>query len=359
MLIYLSVFGATMLVGVLLVSTQNWHGSFSADSTFGVQKFHTTPTPRIGGIAIVAGLLVCFYLASPDIKKILGPMLLAAIPAFGAGLIEDFTKKVGVKPRLIATIFSGALACILTGIAMQNTGLPPLDWALRFFPLAVVFTAVAVGGMANAINIIDGFNGLASGAVAIMLGALGLIAHSVGDTSLAQLSWLMATVVVGFVAVNWPFGKIFLGDGGAYLIGFVLAWICILLPMRNPQVTGWVILLVCAYPVLEVAFSVHRRFNADDQHSSMADDRHMHHLIYKTIVRQVFGHMSNKLQNGMTSPFCWLGVMLPAAWAVIFAQNTSMLILGFVLSIGLYAFFYGKFEKLVVDIAALKAAGKH
>ena len=175
----------SFLASFVLVITKNWHGRFSLDSATGVQKFHTEATPRIGGVGVMAGLLAGCWLAPPDVRALLGPMLLASSLAFGFGLLEDICKTVGVLPRLLATMGSGLLAWHLTGVAMQNTGVYLLDWALQWLPLAVLFTAFAVGGVANAVNIIDGFNGLASGSVAIMAGAIGLIALDVGDPSLA------------------------------------------------------------------------------------------------------------------------------------------------------------------------------
>ena len=292
-----------------------------------MQNHHTEPTPRIGGVAIVLGLVAAWLLAAPAVRAILGPMLLAGIPAFAFGLAEDITKKVGVLPRLLATMFSGALAWYLTGVAMQHTDVPPLDWLLHFIPVAVVFTAFAVGGVANAVNIIDGFNGLAAGAVAIMLGAMGVIALNVGDAPLATVCLAVAVSTLGFGAVNWPLGKIFLGDGGAYLLGFLLAWVAVLLPMRNPEVNAWATILVCAYPVLEVGFSVRRRHNREGHHPGQPDKVHLHHLIHRRVVCHAFPHISAALQNGFTSPLCWLFVALPAAWAVVFAQNTPMLII--------------------------------
>lgn len=174
MSVYIAAFVVTLVVSLLLVVSQDWHGHFSMDGTDGVQKHHAHPTPRIGGVAVMLGLLAVWALAATDVKAILGPMLLASVPAFAAGLLEDVTKKVGVLPRLLAATVSGALAWYLTGVAMRNTGVAPLDWLLAFTPLAVLFTAFAVGGVANAINIIDGFNGLASGSMAIMLGPWGL-----------------------------------------------------------------------------------------------------------------------------------------------------------------------------------------
>jgi UDP-N-acetylmuramyl pentapeptide phosphotransferase/UDP-N-acetylglucosamine-1-phosphate transferase len=349
-------FAVTLLVGLLLVLTQRWHGRFSMDSAVGVQKIHALPTPRIGGVAIAAGLLAATSQATPAVRAILGPMLLAAIPAFAAGLLEDVTKKVGVMPRLLATMFSGALAWYLTGVAMQDTGFPPLDWALAYTPMAVLFTAFAVGGVANVVNIIDGFNGLATGSVAIMLGAVGLIAFNVGDTPLATVCLLLAAVALGFGAVNWPLGKIFLGDSGAYLLGFLLAWVAVLLPMRSHQVNAWATILVCAYPVLEVGFSVRRRRKRQHGHVGQPDKAHLHHFIHRRVVRPLFPKASAALQNGLTSPLCWLYALLPASWAVVFAQDTAMLAWGFLLSIAVYGALYYRLTRFHWLPAAAPAA---
>lgn len=337
---HLVAFLVTLFVSLALVLTQRWHGHFSMDSSVGVQKFHTSPTPRVGGIAILSGLLAAFMLAEHDVKEILGPMLLAGSPAFLAGLLEDITKKVGVLPRLLATMFSGALICFLTGIAMRNTGVAGLDWLLKFTPVAVVFTAFAVGGVANAINIIDGFNGLATGAVAIMFGAIGLIAFNQGDASLSTVCFLLAAGALGFGAVNWPLGKIFMGDGGAYLMGFLLAWVAVLLPMRNLEVNAWAAMLVCAYPVLEVGFSYRRKSGREGHRPGQPDKVHLHMLVHRRVARPMFSKHSRALQNGMTSPFAWLYAALPAVWAVIFAKNTFALVMGFVLAIIIYSIIY-------------------
>ena len=337
---YVVVFFATLCIGWFLVLTQRWHGRFSLDSTTGVQKHHKHPTPRIGGVAIASGLLVAWACAEQDVSNILEATLLAAIPAFIFGLAEDITKKIGVLSRLLATMFSGVVAWYLTGIAMQNTGFPPLDFVLQITPVAVIFTAFAVGGVANSINIIDGFNGLASGSVAIMLAALGLMGHQLGDADYAQVCFLMAVCAFGFGAVNWPLGKIFLGDGGAYLLGFILAWMAVLLPMRHPQVSAWATILVVAYPVLEVVFSIVRRRQREGHHPGQPDKVHLHHLIHRRIVCQRWPRLSGRLKNGMTSPFCWLLAAAPATWAVVFAQSKVMLVLGLLLATVGYSMLY-------------------
>jgi UDP-N-acetylmuramyl pentapeptide phosphotransferase/UDP-N-acetylglucosamine-1-phosphate transferase len=341
MLPYLAAIATSFLVSVLLVWSQRWHGHLSMDGLFGVQKVHTEPTPRIGGVAIALGLVVVYLLASGPVQQILGPMLLASVPAFAAGLVEDLTKRVAVLPRLLATMFSGGLAWWLTGVAMQDTGVLPLDLLLSYTPLAVLFTAFAVGGVANAVNITDCFNGLAAGSVAIMLGALGLMALRVGDPTLATLCFLLVAVVVGFGLVNWPFGKLFLGDSGAYLLGFVLGWVAVLLPMRTPGVNAWATMLVCAYPVLEVAFSVRRRRKRAG-HADQPDRMHLHHLLHRRAICQWFPSLGRNLKNAYTSPLCWLFTAVPAAWAIVFAENTPLLVFGFCAVVFAYAAFYAR-----------------
>lgn len=196
--------------------------------------------------------------------------------------------------------------------------------------------------MANAVNIIDGFNGLASGSVAIMLAAMGWIAFGVCDASAATVCFAVAAVALGFGAMNWPLGKIFLGDGGAYLLGFLLAWMAVLLPMRNAQLTAWTTMLVCAYPVLEVAFSVQRRRKREGHHPGQPDKAHLHHFLHRRLVCKLFPGHSAALKNGLTSPFCWLYAALPAGWAVVFAEQPAMLAVGFGVAVFTYAVIYAR-----------------
>lgn len=305
-----------------LVLTKSWHGGFSMDSTYGVQKVHLAPTPRIGGVGIAIGVLVGFAASSQDPlaaekRAILSGIILAGIPAFVFGLLEDLTKRVSVRARLLATMGSGLLGWGVTGVTLNEVGIPGVDWLLGFTAVAVLFTAFAVGGIANAINIIDGFNGLAAGAVLIMLAAFGIIARQVGDIPLAFSCLMIAGAVLGFLLVNWPLGKIFLGDGGAYFLGFALAWIAILLPDRNPSVSPWTSLLICAYPILEVATSYLRRARRDGHHPGQPDRLHLHHLIHGRLVRPWFRGVPRRYHNGLTAPFCWALVAVPAGLAVV------------------------------------------
>lgn len=333
--------GVALLVALLLVCTQHWHGHLSMDSEEGVQKFHTEPTPRVGGVAIAAGIVAGYLLAAPEKKTLLGPLILAGIPAFAFGLLEDVTKRVSVRTRLLATMGCGVLGWAITGYSITGANLPGLNWLLGFTAISVLFTAFAVGGIANAINIVDGFNGLAAGTVIIILTAFGVMTTALGDHDLALVSLILAGAVVGFLLVNWPLGKIFLGDGGAYFVGFALAWLAVLILKRHAEVSAWAPMLVCGFPILEVLFSIVRRRRRNLSPGD-PDRLHLHSLVKRRLVSAWLPKASNLKQNSATGAIMWFAALVPAVIAVTWPTHTSMLVLGFVVCALLYTAAYAR-----------------
>jgi UDP-N-acetylmuramyl pentapeptide phosphotransferase/UDP-N-acetylglucosamine-1-phosphate transferase len=310
-------FVSTFLLCVLMVITKRWHGALTMDLTEGVQKFHTAPTPRVGGVPIVFGLIVAWGKAPADVQSMLTPILFASMPAFLFGVAEDITKRVGVMQRLLATMASGLLAWWITDYSLSRIDIWGVDALLKFTVVSVIFTAFAVGGVANAINIIDGFNGLASTMATLAFIGFGMIAWQVGDTTLASVSLILAACVWGFFWVNWPFGKLFLGDGGSYFIGFALAWVAVLLIERNPGVSAFAAVVICVHPVTEVLFSIFRR-KVRKAHPGMPDRLHFHSLVKRRYVARWFGQYSNKVRNSITGIL--IGVM--TLTAVVLASIT-------------------------------------
>jgi UDP-N-acetylmuramyl pentapeptide phosphotransferase/UDP-N-acetylglucosamine-1-phosphate transferase len=292
-------FIASLAVCILLVLTKSWHGTLSMDVKEGIQKFHSTPTPRIGGLAIVAALWVAWLNAPSELKSLIGMFLLAGLPAFMFGLAEDITKKVSVLQRLVATMASGFLAWWLTDYSLTRVDVWGVDYLLTFTVVSIFFTGFAVGGVANSINIIDGFNGLASTTSTLAFASFALIAYQVGDTQLAAISLVLAACVWGFFWINWPYGKIFLGDGGSYFVGFCLAWVAVMLIERNPRVSAFAALLICVHPVTEVLFSIYRR-KLKKLHPGHPDRLHFHSLIKQRYVRRWFSGVGSNGSNSIT-----------------------------------------------------------
>jgi len=324
---------ASFLVSVLLVSTKSWHGAFSVDETEGIQKFHFSPTPRIGGVAILAGLFVAWFSASQELKSMIGIFLVAGLPAFVFGIAEDTTKKVSVLQRLLATMASGLLAWWLTGYSITRVDVWGIDSVLSVSFISVLFTCFVVGGVANSINMIDGFNGLASTTSTLALTSFALIAYQEGDMQLAAISLVLAACVLGFFGVNWPFGKIFLGDGGAYFVGFSLAWVAVMLIERNTKVSAFAAVLVCAHPVTEVLLSIYRR-KIKKLHPGQPDRIHFHSLVYRRYIRRWLSGESPSVRNSITGlmvGFMSLGagilanIFYQSLWCSLFALLVLML----------------------------------
>ena len=279
----------SFLTCLLIVKTKRWHRLITSDSSEGVQKIHHQLTPRVGGLGVFIAVVCAYFSENSSRTDILGPLIMAGSTAFLFGFAEDLTKQVNVLSRLLATILAGVLGWAITGISLSHIGVPFIDLLLKNQGLSVLFTAVAIGGIANAINMIDGLNGLASSMMVIALVAIAAIAHSVGDLSLAIASLTLAAAIFGFFLHNWPWGNLFLGDGGSYFCGFGLAWCCVLLMERNPTISPFAGLLVCIYPFTEVLFSVYRR-KIRAHNPTGPDLQHLHSLIYR---RYLF---TNKLQ---------------------------------------------------------------
>jgi len=330
---------STFLTCLAICLSKQWHGRWTTDHHHGVQKFHTHPTARVGGVAMNLGIVISLLLLDKAESSIMLPLFTASIPAFLIGLTEDLTKKIGVLMRLGATFASGILACLLSGISLNRLDILGVDLLLAWPVVSVIFTAFAVAGISNAVNIVDGFNGLASGLVAMSLTALGFVAQSVGDTILMNVCILLFAVLMGFMVMNFPFGKIFMGDGGAYLTGFWLAWIAILLPIRNPSISPWCSLLACLYPVLEVLFSMARRLSRN-LHPGHPDRLHLHSLVKTRIVRKRLAGFPHTLVNSAVSPLIWSMSAVPCILSVAFASNLIALVFSVVICAICYKLIY-------------------
>ncbi|WP_194945235.1 glycosyltransferase [Limnohabitans sp. DM1] len=320
---------SSFVLCVLLVLTKRWHGVWSMDFSDGIQKFHTAPTPRVGGIPIVMSLGIAWTQAPANVQAMLTPILIAGMPAFLFGVAEDISKRISVMLRLLATMASGLLAWWITDYSLTRVDIWGVDWFMQFTLVSVIFTAFAVGGVANSINIIDGFNGLASTMSTLAFMGYAMIAWQVGDTTLASVSLLLAACVWGFFWVNWPFGKLFLGDGGSYFIGFGLAWVAVLLLERNPSVSAFAALVICVHPVTEVLFSIYRR-KVKKANPGHPDRLHFHSLVKRRYVARWFSQYPACTGNSITGVLIGFMTLMAIVLANLSYASTAVSALVFV-----------------------------
>jgi UDP-GlcNAc:undecaprenyl-phosphate/decaprenyl-phosphate GlcNAc-1-phosphate transferase len=223
-LIFISAAISSWFISFLVIRYEHLHAHLSHDHIdAGPQKFHAEPTPRIGGLALFGGLIVSAWvtpilISEPfQFENYFSAFFLAATPAFFGGIVEDITKGVGVLQRLLLTMISAAIGAWLLGAVIARLDIPILDNLMLWLPFAIALTVIAVGGVANSINIIDGYNGLAAGFCMIALSAMAVVAAQVNDNLIVMMSISMIGALLGFLVWNWPKGRIFMGDGGAYL----------------------------------------------------------------------------------------------------------------------------------------------
>ncbi len=329
------------VASIALVLSTGIHGHYSLDSDVGIQKLHTNATPRVGGLAIMGGFIMAGLFLHGEAQRLWGIIGLAGLPALAFGLAEDLTKKVSVKWRLLATIFSGLIFAVLSGYSITSVDLGWMDLLLGVPALAFAFTAFAVGGVANSINIIDGFHGLASGTLMIILMAFALVGHRVGDTLLVEVAVTMLLVVGGFFIVNFPRGKLFLGDAGAYFTGYVVAVMAVLLPARNLEVSPWVSLLVLAYPVTETLVSILRRLVKQGHSPGAPDSDHLHHVVHRGWALRLGAHMASpEAGNALTSAIVWPLPCLTLVAVQIGTLQTGQTMLLLLLGVAIYALYY-------------------
>jgi len=327
-----SILGSSFAVCALLILTQRWHGRLPLDHDLsGAQKIHQFPVPRVGGLGIAVGLCMgafAGFLLGGTTYPLILKLLLSASPVFIAGFLEDLTKRVSVRMRLNASFASAGMAAWLLGAHLSKLDTPGLDAVISVAPLSILFTCFAVGGITHAVNIIDGLNGLAAGCVALMLTGLAIIAWQVGDIEVMKLCLWGVAALMGFLILNFPFGRIFLGDGGAYLAGFWLAECGILLLNRNPTVSTWAVLLCCVYPFWETIFSIYRRHVLNRVSSGSPDMIHFHHLVYSHISRtQVSPFAPTWLKHCLSSLSIWLITAFCSLLAINAYSDTQILIL--------------------------------
>ena len=316
MLTFLFGFLSSLIATLLLVRYSHLH-RFSADSQLtGPQKFHSTPVPRVGGLGIFIGLCIASFirtLQNFDDGILLITAITCSFPVFAIGLAEDIIKKIRVLTRLSIVAIGALLAIHFLGIRITNLDTPLVDAALAIPIISILFTCFAITGLSNAYNIIDGFNGLAGMVGMIALMAIAYVAFRVGDVPMVIMPLALIGSIAGFFIWNYPRGLIFLGDGGAYLIGFWIAITSILVINRNPQISPWFALIINAYPVFETLFTIWRRKVHQGKSPGLPDAAHFHSLIYRRLLRWAHVPYTNNNEiesafsaNAKTSPYLWL-----------------------------------------------------
>jgi len=258
-----------------------WHKNFyqklGLKSYRAIQRIHLKETPRFGGLIFILSLfLFVAFSNSNESLQTLKVILLALVPIIIIGLKEDLFHNVSPTVRLLALFSVGWLFRVqFTGPLPNLVDVPLLGKLLALQGGIGLFYILCMTSIANGMNLIDGVHGL-SGSVALsILSALLFLSYKTNDIMMLKTITGVILIFLPFMFFNYPFGKIFLGDLGAYSLGLVVSMLTITLFGRHPEISPWAAVLILIYPAIEVSFSLLRRIFAGSS-AFDPDKSHLH-----------------------------------------------------------------------------------
>ena len=291
---------------------------------------HSRPTSRLGGLAVCLSILVVIIFNNEAWSL---EIAISALPISAAGLMEDLGWSLKPKIRLAVGALSATIFIFLKGQYIHDVGIEWVNLLLSVTPIAIAFTVFCVVALINALNFIDGINGLASGKTFIASFALIYLAGTYNEPNLTLLGTAIFSASLGLFMVNYPQGRIFLGDTGAYTMGFLLAVSLITLQNKHPEISAWSILLIIFWPIADAGHSIFRRW-LRKMHSDRPDYLHLHHVIMRSLMIISGARISKQWANPLSTAIVLPMAMLPVLLGVVYHQNNGLcmgLFFGFVL----------------------------
>lgn len=322
---------------LIILTLRSWVARFSGrlSDMQAVQRTHTQLTPRVGGLAIFGTLAGSLVFAPVDIVAPYRDFVVATALLFGIGLLEDLGYHVSARNRLIAAIASSLLVIVLLEVWLPRVGIPGLDTMMSHWAVGVPLTVLVTAGVTHGFNLIDGVHGLAGLAGISAAFALSQVAEQAGYVTMVHLALMVAAGTLGFLLLNFPLGLIFLGDSGAYTLGFVLSWFGVSVLLYSPEVSPWALVLILFWPIADTLLAIYRR--ARRRESISAPDRlHMHQLVLRALEICVVGPRRRWLANPLTTVLLSPFVIIPPFTGVILWDDNSLAflaVLGFCLCI--------------------------
>jgi UDP-GlcNAc:undecaprenyl-phosphate GlcNAc-1-phosphate transferase len=287
MLIYISTFIISLIVTVLTTPlVYKLAKRIGAVDSPNERKIHTRLIPRLGGLAIYSGFVIAL-ISAMIMAKVMGRGIegrhLLAILTGGTiililGVFDDFK---GLKPltkfiwQIIASIAVISFGISIGFVSNPFNGLFVIGW------LGIPLTMLWLVGMTNAINLIDGLDGLAAGVTAISAGTLFFVALRTHEISAAIILLALCGSALGFLRFNFFPAKIFLGDSGSYFLGFTLAAASVVGVFKTTLVVALLIpILILGVPIFDTMFAIGRRFK-ERRSLFSADNKHIHHMLLR------------------------------------------------------------------------------
>jgi UDP-GlcNAc:undecaprenyl-phosphate GlcNAc-1-phosphate transferase len=310
------------------------------------RKVHTRIMPRLGGLAIYVGFVLSYFIIAPATDVALGLLIGGSIVVLVGALDDKY--QISPKAKLAGQLVAASVVVSL-GIRVDFFYLPFDDAAVILGWLSIPITVLWIVGVTNAINLLDGLDGLASGVSAIATATMMVMALLMGNYAVALLCCVLLGSTLGFLWFNFHPAKIFMGDSGSLFLGFSLATLSIL-GFKQVTIVSFIIpLLILGVPLSDTFYAIVRRL-VNKTGISVADKGHLHHCL----LNMGLGHRKTVLT-------IYAIAMSFGAAAILLSQTTlwgSMLLLVailFAIEIGAEAIgIFGKAYKPLLQLLGVK-----
>lgn len=303
-----------------------------------IQRIHLNETPRLGGLIFLATLIgYVFYCDVTESILLLKLMLTCLIPIILIGLKEDLFYNVEPAIRLLSLLLAGWLFRVqFIGPLPHMADIPFIGKLLLLQGGISFFYILSMVAVANGMNLIDGVNGLCGAVALSILSALLFLSYKTSDITMLSLIFSLILLLVPFMLMNYPYGRIFLGDLGAYSLGLIMSMLTIILFGRHPEISPFGAALILIYPSTEVVFSLLRRA-VKGVSIYQADSAHLHLKFFHFFRPQTH---YKKIANAIVTPALsglWLFPLLAITWVY---QKSSFILIAIILFIALYGLLY-------------------
>ncbi|NDI34777.1 MraY family glycosyltransferase [Chengkuizengella sediminis] len=296
------------------------------------RKVHTSLMPRLGGLAIYSAFVMTLAIMLPILVKMGVNVQFNAVFAILIGgsiivLVGAFDDKIEISPKvkLLGQIIAACIVVFVFDLKVSFLTLPFGEAYNINGWLSTFITLFWIVGVTNAINLIDGLDGLAAGVSAIATATLLVLAIMMGNVTVIILSCLLLGSILGFLYFNFHPAKIFMGDSGSLFLGFALATLSILGFKQAAIVSFIVPLIILGVPLSDTFFAIVRRI-VKKAPISMADKSHLHHCLLQVGLT----HRQTVLAiYGIAITFGFSAIILSQAslWILILTAVVSILLI--------------------------------
>jgi UDP-GlcNAc:undecaprenyl-phosphate GlcNAc-1-phosphate transferase len=271
------------------------------------RKVHEKIMPRLGGLAIFISFIVGILIIQP-VADYHWPIIIGSFIIILTGVFDDI-KEISPKVKLAGQVAAAFIVVVYGGLNVEFINLP-FGGKLDFGFMSIPFTMIWIIGITNAINLIDGLDGLAAGVSTIALFSIAGMAVILGNMYVVVVALIVAAGTIGFLLYNFHPAKIFMGDTGALFLGYLIG-VLSLLGFKNVTFISLIIpVIILGVPISDTFFAIIRRF-VNKQPLSAPDKSHLHHCL----LRSGFSHRQTVLLIYAMSAI--LGLV-----AFIFSQST-------------------------------------